>query len=200
MSIPVLQDAELDALTEVCNIGMGHAATALSQLMGKGVSITVPRLEILHPGELAQLLHSQQVIALHLQILGNVRGGILILLLEDDARRILQLLLGSNTASALPLSELEVSTLKEVGNILGSACLNALGTMLKMTLLPSVPTLVSGEAGSVLARVMEQTPNGDAVVMIDTMFSIAESLCDGIIFLLPATSSLGTILAALGTK
>lgn len=200
MSIPVLRSAELDALTEVCNIGMGHAATALSQLMGKGVSITVPRLEILHPGELAQLLDAQEVIALHLQILGNVRGAILILLREDDARQILQLLLGSSTAAELPLSELELSTLKEVGNILGSACLNALGTMLKMTLLPSVPALFSGKAGSVLPQIMEQPPNGDAVVMIDTMFSIADSLCDGIIFLMPASASLDTILAALGTK
>ena len=200
MPIPVLQDAELDALTEVCNIGMAHAATALSQLMGKGVSISVPRLMILDGAGLPELLDAQEVISLHLQILGNVRGSIMILLREDNAHRILELLLGKHPADGVPLSELESSTLLEVGNILASACLNALGTMLKMTLLPSVPTLISGEAGSVAAKIREPAANGEAVVMIDTMFSIADTVCGGSIFLMPEPASLGAILNALGAK
>ena len=175
MSIPVLQQAELDALNKVCSIGMTHAAQALSQLMGKGVSIEVPRL----------------------QILGNVRGNILILLQQENAHRILALLLGRHTAAGLPLSELEISTLMEVGNILASACLNAFGTTLKMPLLPSVPTLVKGEAGGVLARVLEHQ-EGEAIVMIDTIFSIADTLCGGSIFVMPESNSLGAILNALG--
>ena len=197
MSIPALQDAELDALTEVCNIGMAHAATALSQLTGKGVSIEVPRLQILDTARLVKLLDAQEVMSLHLQILGNVRGNIMILLPDDDAHRILELLLGRKPAPGLPLSELEVSTLMEVGNILASACLNALGAMLGMTLLPSVPTLVTGAAGSVLAKVMEPAANGEAMVMIDTMFSIDGALCGGSLFLIPEPASLGAMLGAL---
>ncbi|OGU06427.1 MAG: chemotaxis protein CheC [Geobacteraceae bacterium GWC2_58_44] len=201
MSIPVLQDAELDALTEVCNIGMGHAATALSQLMGKGVSIEVPRLQLLDSAGLGELLDAQEIISLQLQILGNVRGSILILLRQDNARRILELLLGRHSDPSLPLSELEASTLNEVANILASACLNALGTMLKMTLLPSVPTLAVGEAGVVLAQVMAPpgSGSGNAMVMIDTVFSIADSLCGGSIFLMPEPESLRAILSILGT-
>lgn len=200
MSIPVLQDAELDALTEVCNIGMAHAATALSQLMGKGVRIEVPRLRILDTAGLTEQLDAQEVISLHLQILGNVRGSITILLREDNAHRILELLLGRHPAADLPLSEIEVSTLMELGNILASACLNALGTMLKMTLLPSVPALISGQAGSVLAQVMEPAANGETIVMIDTVFSIADTLCGGSIFLIPESASLCAMLNALVAK
>ena len=200
MSTPVLQDAELDALTEVCNIGMGHAATALSQLMGKRVDIQVPRLQFLNAAGLAVLLDAQEVTALHLQILGNVRGSILILLRQENALRILELLLGKLPAADLPLSELETATLLEVGNILASACLNALGAMLKMTLLPSVPALIRGEATEVLSRVMEHAEEGDSIVMIDTMFSVAHALCGGSIFLIPAPASLGTMLNALETQ
>jgi chemotaxis protein CheC len=198
MPISILQDSELDALTEVCNIGMGHAATALSQLMGKGVSIKVPRLSTLESSSLTELFDAQQVTGLHLQILGSVRGSILILLRDQSASDMLELLLGSSTAAELPLSELEVSTLKEVGNILASACLNALGTMLKMTLLPSVPALVTGKAGEVLATILEQP--ADEIIMIDTIFSINDTLCGGSIFLIPAAASLGTILTALGAR
>ena len=75
-----MKDIELAALTEFCTIGMGHAATALSQLMGKPVCIEVPRLLVLDADGLAELLHRQQVTGLHLQILGKVRGSIVILL------------------------------------------------------------------------------------------------------------------------
>ena len=200
MQIPELQDVELDALTEVCNIGMGHAATALSQLMGKAVRIEVPRLQIMGPGSLAELLDAQQVAGLHLQILGNVRGSILIVLRQVDARRVLELLLGKLPEPDARLSELEASTLREVGNILASACLNALGTMLKMTLLPSVPQLECGEAADVLNHAMGSQPDGDTVLMIDTTFSSADAPCSGSIFLIPAAASLDVILSCLGTR
>jgi chemotaxis protein CheC len=196
----LLQESELDALTEIAHIGMGHAATALSQLMNKGVEIQVPRLQMLEASGVAELLDSQQVELLHLQILGNVRGTLLILLPEQNARLMLELLLGEVSGADLPLSELEVSTLMEVGNILASACLNALGTMLRMTLLPSVPALASGVAGELLARLARPSEEGEAAVMIDTVFSVAESVCGGSIFLIPAPGSLASILQALGAR
>lgn len=197
MSDPVLKENELDALTEVCNIGMAHAATALSQMMGKGVGIEVPRLQLLDPAGLSVLLDAEAMIGLKLQILGQVRGSILILLGRENAHRMLQLLLGRQREEGAPLSDLEVSTLNEVGNILASACLNALGTMLKMTLLPSVPTLVAGGADGLLQQVLGPHGNGEAVVMIDTMFTIAHTACSGSMFLIPESASLHAILGAL---
>ena len=192
-----LQDGELKALTHVCNTGMQHAAVALSQLMGKGVSIQVPRLQVLEGAGISHLLGSQEVTALQLQILGNVRGSILILLLRENAHRILELLLGEASKAGEPLSEMERSTLMEVGNILASACLNALGNSLKMPLLPSVPALSTGLGGDILSRALERNEQDEAVVMIDAMFSVSDSLCGGSIFLIPAPASLGALLGAL---
>lgn len=200
MSIPMLHEAELDALAEVCNIGMGHAATALSQLMGKGVEIQVPRLQFLDSARLCELIGTREVTALQLQILGNVRGDILILLQEENARLILELLLGTLPAPGAPLSEMERATLMEVGNILASACLNALGNTLKMTLLPSVPTLSSCKGGELFARVAEPGAEGEAIIMIDTKFSVSDAFCIGSIFMIPATASLSTMLGALETQ
>jgi len=199
MSKPVLKESELDALTEVCNIGMAHAATALSRMMGKGVAIEVPRLQLLTPAGLAGALAPDQAVGLNLQIVGQVRGSILILLGQQNAHRMLELLLGRHSDARLPLSDLEMSTLNEVANILASACLNALGAMLKMTLLPSVPTLLVGQAAGVLEQAMGPSGNGEAVVMIDTMFTIANTPCSGSMFLMPESESLHAILGALGS-
>ena len=48
------------------------------------------------------------------------------------------------------MNEINASTLKEVGNILASAYLNALGSLLHMTLIPSVPLLAYDMAGAVV--------------------------------------------------
>jgi len=200
MTVPERQETDLQALSEVCSIGMRHAATALSQLMGKPVRIDIPRLIALDPASLAQSLDAREVTCLHLQILGKVRGSIVILLHEENTRRILQILLGKLPAAGQPLSDLEISTLKEIGNILASACLNALGGSLKMSLLPSVPNLERGEASGVLAQALGHPPAGEAILVVDAMFSIGDTPCSGSIFLIPATASLEAILASLATS
>ena len=195
--MPILQDAERDALTEICSIAMGHAANALSQLMGKTVSIEVPSLRTTDAAALAKQLGAQEIVGLGLKILGNVRGGMLILLKDRDARLMVELLLDSKLAEGAPLSELERSTLMEVGNIVASASLNALGLVLKMTLLPSVPSLLAGEASGVLAKLLGEPADGEPVLTFDTLFSIGASLCGGSILLMPEPASLGEILSLL---
>ena len=44
--VRTLKALQLDALREVANIGAGHAATALSQLTGSTIMITVPTIHI----------------------------------------------------------------------------------------------------------------------------------------------------------
>ena len=198
MSVPHLDHAELDALTEICNIGMGHAASALSRMMGKGIRIEVPRLQLLEPERLAELLRSEDVICLQLEILGKVRGAIMVVLDEENVRCILELLLGSPQQPGKPEGELELAALNEVGNIVASACLNAFGEMLNMPLLPSVPSLFVGKAREVLPRILQKEASGDALLMIDTVFSIEETTCGGSIFVLPEAQSLKAMLRAAG--
>jgi len=47
MMIKNLTPMQLDAIREVGNIGAGHAATVLSQLLKQRVSMTVPQVNIL---------------------------------------------------------------------------------------------------------------------------------------------------------
>ena len=198
MSVPHLDIAELDALAELCNIGMGHAASALSRMMGKGIRIEVPRLQFVEPARLSELLHAEEVICLQLEILGKVRGTIMVVLDEENVRSLLELLLGSPQRAGAPDGEMELAALNEVGNIVASACLNAFGTMLNMPLLPSVPSLFTGKAREVLPRILQQGENGETMLMIDTVFSVEETACGGSIFVLPEAQSLKAILKAVG--
>jgi len=47
----ILTEIELDALTEVFNVGAGRAAQSLSEIVGDGVRLSVPSIEILKSNE-----------------------------------------------------------------------------------------------------------------------------------------------------
>ena len=47
----LLDEDQRDALTEVCNIGMGRAGDALSQLLDTFVALSTPRVRIVRAGE-----------------------------------------------------------------------------------------------------------------------------------------------------
>jgi len=203
MTFNRLTAGQLDALKEISNIGMGHAATALSQLIGETVYLHVPRVTVTDIAEVPDLLGGAErvVVGITLQILGDARGNILLVFPEESARRLLATLL-RREQEALLLDDVGVSTLKEVGNILASAYLNALGSLLRMTLIPSVPLLAQDMAGAVVDSVLiELSEAGDLALMVETEFHGVASGVEGIkghFFLLPDPASLDFLLAAVG--
>jgi len=200
VDINQLTDDQMDALQEISNIGMGHAATALSQLIARTVSLNVPRLRVLDLVTVPQALGGaeQLVFGIYLRILGDARGNILLIFPQESACQLVGKLLMKETPAA-PLDELEASTLKEVGNILASAFLNALGRVLKMTLIPSIPLISHDMAGAVVDYLLvDLGMAGDSAVMIETDFQAENDPITGHFFLIPDPASLGLILDSIG--
>jgi chemotaxis protein CheY-P-specific phosphatase CheC len=57
---PTLGPHEMDLLREVANIGAGHAATALSTMVGSTIMISVPRVNVLDAGEVPPVVSSDE--------------------------------------------------------------------------------------------------------------------------------------------
>jgi chemotaxis protein CheC len=171
---------------KLCNICGSNAASALARLTDKEVGSEAPLRHTRE--ELPAVIDAQQSFAVRLEIFGELAGSIVLLLPDHDARLLLGLLLGDDTPPDAPLSELAVSTLMEVGNIMASACLNAVGPRLQTALLPSVPGLVSGAARDLISDAFERVPG--ATVAIETRFSFAAPLCRGSLFLIPSPALL----------
>jgi chemotaxis protein CheC len=198
-----LTEHQLDALREISNIGMGHAATALSQLTGKTIHLEVPRVQITDTGSMPGFLGDVErpVIGISLRMLGNAQGHILMVFPRENAIRILEQLLPHKVTGGDTLSELELSALTEVGNILASAYLNALGEMLRITLIPSVPHLCVDSLGRLIDTTRAAFGEaGGITLMLDTEFFSKDERVSGTFFLFPDTSSLKVILTALGTE
>lgn len=201
MNLSKLTDEQMDALREIGNIGMGHAATALSQLIGRTIHLSVPKASIINIASVPEALGGAEklVFGIYLQILGDARGNILLIFPRDSAFKLIEKLLMKKVSRGAILSEMEASTLKEVGNILSSAFLNALGTLLKMTLIPSIPLLSYDMAGAVVDYVLiELGAVGDHSVMMETEFQAETDNINGHFFLIPDPASLGIILKTIG--
>ncbi|HME90213.1 MAG TPA: chemotaxis protein CheC, partial [Myxococcaceae bacterium] len=119
-------EAQLDALREVTNVGCGHAANALSKLVGgRKVQIEVPRVVLTRAAEMPQIVGGVDapVVIIALDMLGELQGRLLLVLQEGDAQQLSAQLLNDATRQ-----QVELSAICEAGNIVASACLNAIGS------------------------------------------------------------------------
>jgi chemotaxis protein CheC len=196
-----LKELQLDALREVENIGAGHAATALSQMTNRRIMISVPRITVTRLEEVAGLLGDPQqvVAAVLLHMLGDLTGRTLLIFPERAALRLCDLLLNRPAGTTVQFSALEQSSLKEAGNILCGAYMNALSSFMGMMLLPSVPTLVVDLSAAVLTSTyLDFGGERDYVFCVETEFQFAlegEAL-RGHFLLVPDFASLRAILQA----
>lgn len=201
MSFHDLNDIQLDALKEISNIGMGHAATALSQMIGQPIALRVPRVTVTDISAVPDHLGGAEtlMVGITLQILGDARGSIMLLFPQESAHRLLCCLLGRDER-ALVMNELTVSALKEVGNILASAYLSAIGNLLHKTLIPSVPMLAYDMAGALVDYVLiDLSQTGNLALMVETDFSgdgTEATQIRGHFFLMPDPQTLDIFLKA----
>lgn len=193
-----LEAIQLDALREVANMGAGHAATALSQMTRSRIMITVPRLQVAPLEEVPELLHGSEevVAAVLMHMLGDLTGRTLLIFPRGSAMRLAEILLHRPAGSSTVFGELEQSAIKEAGNILSAAYMNALSDFMGMMLLPSVPSLVIDLAGAVLTTAYTDFGRErDYVFCIQTEFRMDDdSSVEGHFLLLPDVESLQIIL------
>ncbi len=110
-----------------------------------------------------------------------------------------QLLLGKPIPLTGDWGEHAASALTEIANILASAYLSALGTLLGVTLIPSVPALACDMAGAIIdAALIEQSRTGDLALLIETEFFETAQAIRGHFFLLPDPASLRLIFDRIG--
>ena len=194
-----LSDLHLDALREICNIGMGNAATALNRMIGKTIQLSVPEVSLVPLTEIPELIGGldQKVAGIFLQIRGEIQGNILLIFPYPSVQALCRLLTGVAPGDEPFLSEMHSSVIREVGNILASSFLAALERLLNRSLFPSVPGVAFDMAGaiiqSVLTRVGEEL---DWTLVVRADFFGREEKVRGHFYLLPDPKSLRLILQA----
>ncbi|MBD0380335.1 chemotaxis protein CheC [Paenibacillus sedimenti] len=198
-----LADFQMDVLKEVGNIGAGHAATALSTLLDKPIDMLVPKVRMLPFEEICESVGGAEtvVLAIFLRVDGDAPGNMFFILNLDSAKNMLRDLVGLNILEEEEYSELELSALNEIGNILAGSYLSSLADFTQLNLQPTVPSLAIDMAGAILSYGLLQFGQmGDQALLIDTKFLEGENEVQGHFFLIPDPESFGKIFAALGVE
>jgi chemotaxis protein CheC len=195
MNEPRLTELQLDALRELANIASGNAATALAQILGTEVELSVPRALALPRADAVNACGSvnEPVTGVAIGLDGDIDGVMLLVIPRADADTLCTLL------GVAPGSEVGESALREIGNILGAACLNALSAITGLDLAPCPPRLSTDALGTIVALQVARTvaPGGLALVL-DTVLHVAELPCSISFLLLPADGGVSELLAPLG--
>lgn len=203
MNIKELTEFQLSALAEAGNIGSGHAAIALSQLIGRKIMVAVTNVRILPIDNYTRLIGKSDslIMGIYLRVLGDVQGAILLVFLREPALNLIDVLMNQKIGTTKILGEIEQSALKEAGSILSASYLNAVSDLMKLTVIPSVPRMSFDRAEAVFESVFEPLRrDSDMVIGIETEFVEATTRIKGHFIFMPDRQGVSAILKGLGVE
>jgi chemotaxis protein CheC len=192
---PRYTELQLDALRELANIASGNAATSLAQMLGREVDLNVPRVLALPLADAVDACGSpdEATTSVVIPLAGDI-DGVVLLLIDPDGAEALCGLLGVEAGS-----EIGESALREIGNILGTSCLNALASMTGLHLEPCPPHLTTDMLGAIVSSLaLSQTATTELVLVLDSELAVAGEPCSISFVLLPTDGGVSDLLAPLG--
>lgn len=136
-----LTDMENDVIGEVMNISMGSAATAMSTILDKKVNITTPRIENLKVDDF-EFSYLEPVVGVLIKYVEGIEGSNILLLREEDLKRILRHLLSMEPEDTLEFDEISMSAICEIMNQMMGAAASALATFLGRAINISPPEIM----------------------------------------------------------
>ncbi len=198
----ILNEMELDALTEVFNVGVGQAAHALSQLAGSEVRLNVPLVEMVTKQGISDQLSghgTDRICAVRQEFSGALNTQAVLMFPVQQSLQLVQLMVGGDVPLE-QLGEMEQEALAEIGNILLNSVVSGIADVLSIRFDGSLPQV---EIGRVVDVLIGQGQLDEIVLSLQIDFAIDALEIHGyLVFLLDVESvaSLNaTVRAFLGT-
>ncbi|HEY0963671.1 MAG TPA: chemotaxis protein CheX [Pseudomonadales bacterium] len=194
-----LSELELDALTELVNLGVSNAALSLREMVRGEVLLSVPDVSIVTRDEAVSILGtaaSRRLVAVQQHFEGDINGRALLIFPEAKSLELVRAVVGG-TPSLEDIVELEHEALAETGNVLLNGCLGTIANGLERNLRISLPEVIYGE-GSEFFGDPPGKPVGKGVLFIYINFAVRHGDITGYIAMLLDIPSLLTLKDLLG--
>ena len=191
-------EIELDGLKEIVNVGGGNAATSISQMINSRVDMDVPEVKVMAYDELYQKIIADDVEmhAVLSKIVGDIDGALLFVIADESGQKIAKMMLGSDDN---PSNEIIASAVTELTNILFNSFLRAIGDMLQIQLIASLPISRYDFFGAIISSAYMAFDHYDEqILVIHNEFTYNNENLDASLFLIPGEGVLDKIFKALG--
>jgi len=181
-----LSELQQDALIELFNIGMGQAASSMSQIVGEEIALSVPKLNILCGADRADTIrtaiHSPRICAVSQDFTGSLDAKAFLIFPEGKTHEIVRRMIGES-ATTDELSEMEQEALSEIGNIILNSCISSLCETLQSNFQCSLPAYHAGSTDEILFA--NSVYENDLLMLFHVDFSMPKAKIDGyLVFLL----------------
>lgn len=176
---------EVDAITEIANIGAAHASNSLSVLTGKDIKMRFPDVRLCPVEKIPRLIGKPEelVAAVYMRVDGRLKkeediiplGSLLLIMPHNSAKELASLMQNiPNPGGSFELSEMDISALEETGNILSGASLTAMSKVLDIQIAESLPHFAHDMLQAVMSFTLsELAPKTRDALTFTTDFQIS---------------------------
>jgi chemotaxis protein CheC len=189
-----LTELELDALTELVNLGVSRAATSLALMVHDEVVLSVPKVALLSREEAIHTLSRREalnLVGVHQIFEGDITGRALLIFPEEQSLDLVRSVVGGDL-SLEEIIELEQEALAETGNVILNSCLATIANALESSLRISLPEVLRGDSSRFF--MLEPPPEpGSTVMFMAINFAIRKREVDGYIAMLMDMPSLSAL-------
>ena len=141
-----------DALVEIFNIGVGRAASAMSEIVGEAVTMSVPSISFVSRADAAAMLGTRntgRVCGVSQHYEGAFSTEAILMFPENKSLDIVRLMVGESVPLK-ELTEMEQEAMSEIGNIILNSCVGTLANIFSQELSGSLPTYHVGTSSDIL--------------------------------------------------
>ena len=202
ISLQEVNEKYRDVLAEIGNIGAGNATTAVADMLGLRIDMSVPQVQFLPVEEIGTSIGAEDevIVGIMLGVGSDIDGSMMFLMKMDSAHYLVNRLMGKELDNQEPFDEMDLSAMKEIGNIIAGSYLSALSGMTNMTIAPSVPHIAVDMAAAILSvPAIQFGQYGNNALLIETEFG-DEYMINGYFILMPEEDSYAKILSSLGIQ
>ena len=205
INLDKLEDMQYDVLKEIGNIGAGNATTALSKMLSMKMDMKVPNVALVPFTEITDFIGSEEqiVVGILLGLEGDIQGMMMFIFDMKSAHHLVNTLMQYDinknaTNDNVDFSDMEMSALNEIGNIVAGSYLTAIATLTNMKIIATISDMQIDMIGALLSvPAAEFGKYGDKMLLIQSQFGELE-LVNGYFLLIPELDSYDKILESLG--
>ncbi|MCL2707691.1 MAG: chemotaxis protein CheC [Defluviitaleaceae bacterium] len=199
----IFNEMHMDVLKELGTIGSGNAVTSLAKMLGRKVEMHVPKVNFVEFKEISAFIGGPEniIVGILVSITGDIQGIMMFLLKMESARSLVRAMMGGAEVSEGDFTEIELSAIQEIGNIMISAYFSSLAGMMNKQFTPSPPFISIDMANAILSvPAIEFGKVADRALFIESSFSVNNVDVGGYFILVPDLPSFQSIMRALGVE
>lgn len=193
-----LSDIEIDAMGEIANISMGTAATTLSQLVGKRVEITAPKVDVTTAKKIMEEYPVPHLL-IDVKFKKGIEGSNMLVLSREDGSIIVDLMMGgTGTNPSNELSEIQLSGISEAMNQMMGSSATSMSTMFNSVVDITPPRVIMVEQDNEEVELNKNLSTNEPLVRVSFRMAIEGIIDSVLIQVLPVSVAKGMVQKLIG--